>query len=475
MRSATPTGSGQGDKGTTVGESILIVEDEETLRKNLATFLAREGHSTASAASGIEAMDHLARHSFDIVVTDIQLGDLDGLDLLKRVHSEAPNTVVLMMTAYGSVNSAVEAFRNGAHDYLLKPFSLQELRQKINNIADYRKLIRENVTLRHEIQCQHDDFHMVAESKAIYGMKRLVRKVAASRSNLLITGESGTGKELVSRAIHSLSPNSDGLLVALNVAAIPDALIESYLFGHERGAFTGAERERCGAFRKAKGGTLFLDEIGELPLHVQPKLLRALEEKEITPVGADAPVKVDVRIITATHRDLEQMVEEGSFRQDLLLRINVLTVHIPPLRERVEDVPPLVTHFVKRFCIELKKPRLNVDNQFMRRLMSYHWRKGNVRELSNVIERAVILSEGDTLRVEDLPDVFQAPGPGSTTTDLRNAVKQFEYRHIASVLESVEGNRELAARALGISPATLYRHMERLRLAGYRFGTAANG
>ena len=457
-----------------MGECILIVEDEEGLRKNLATFLSREGHDAACAASGAEAVELLAQRSFDIVITDIQLGDVDGLELLKRVRSEAPDTVVLMMTAYASIKSAVEAFRNGAHDYLLKPFSLQELRQKINNIAQYRKLIRENAFLRREIQHQCDDFNMVAESEAISELKRLVRKVAASRSNLLITGESGTGKELVSRAIHALSPNPDSLLVALNVAAIPDTLIESYLFGHERGAFTGADRARRGAFRKAEGGTLFLDEIGELPLQVQPKLLRALEEKEIMPVGADVPVKVDTRVIAATHRDLEQMVEEGSFRQDLLLRINVLTVHIPPLRERVEDIPPLVTHFVNRFCRELRRPRLNVDNRVMRRLMSYHWSKGNVRELSNVIERAVILSEGDSIRVEDLPDVFQSPRASSTTTDLRKAVKQFEYQHIASVLETVEGNRELAAHALGISPATLYRHMERLRLAGYRFGAAPN-
>ena len=457
-----------------MGESILIVEDEETLRKNLPTLLAREGHNAASTASGTEAMALLAQQSFDIVITDIQLGDLNGLELLKRVRSAAPDTVVLMMTAYASINSAIEAFRNGAHDYLLKPFSMQELRQKINNIAQYRKLIRDNASLRREIQRQRDDFNMVAESKAIADLKSLVRKVAASRSNLLITGESGTGKELVARAVHALSPNPEAMFVALNVAAIPDTLIESYLFGHERGAFTGADRARRGAFRKAEGGTLFLDEIGELPLHVQPKLLRALEEKEIMPVGADAPVQVDTRVISATHRDLEQMVYEGSFRQDLLLRINVLTVHIPPLRERVEDVPPLVTHFVNRFCLELRKPRLNVDNQVMRRLMSYDWNKGNVRELSNVIERAVILCEGDTIRVEDLPAIFQAPGLCSTTTDLREAVMQFEYRHIAAVLESVAGNRELAAKALGISPATLYRHMERLRLTGYRFGTASN-
>ena len=458
-----------------VGENILIVEDEETLRKNLATFVARQGHRTAAAASGAEAMALLGQQSFDIVVTDIQLGDLDGLELLKKVQAEAPNTVVLIMTAYASINSAVEAFRNGAHDYLLKPFSLQELRQKISNIAQYRKLIRENTILRREIQRQCDDFNMVAESKAISDMKKLVRKVAASKSNLLITGESGTGKELVTRAIHALSPSRDALLVPLNVAAIPDTLIESYLFGHERGAFTGADRARRGVFRKAEGGTLFLDEIGELPLQVQPKLLRALEEKEIMPVGADAPVKVDTRVIAATHRDLEQMVQEGSFRQDLLLRINVLTIHIPPLRERVEDIPLLATHFVKRFCLELRRPRLDLDNQVMRRLMSYHWSKGNVRELSNVIERAVILSEGDTLRVEDLPEVFQAPRPCSTTTDLRQAVKQFEYRHIASVLDSAEGNRELAAHALGISLATLYRQLARLRLAGYPFGSTPNG
>jgi len=458
-----------------VAESILIVEDEETLRKNLTTYRSREGHGVASAACGAEAVALLAEQSFDIVVTDIQLGDLDGLELLKRVRAEAPDTVVLMMTAYASITSAVEAFRSGAHDYLLKPFSLQELRQKVNNIAQYRKLIRDNAILRREIQRQRDDFNMVAESKAISDLKELVRKVAASRSNLLITGESGTGKELVTRAIHALSPSRDALLVALNVAAIPDTLIESYLFGHERGAFTGADRARRGAFRKAEGGTLFLDEIGELPLQVQPKLLRALEEKEIMPIGADAPVKVDTRVIAATHRDLERMVQEGSFRQDLLLRINVLAIHIPPLRERVEDIPPLVSHFVNRFCLELRRPRLSVDNQVMRRLMSYSWSKGNVRELSNVIERAVILCEGDTIRVEDLPELFQTPGPRTPTTDLREAIKDFEYRHIASVLESVEGNRELAAQALGISPATLYRHMDRLRLAGYRFGAESIG
>ncbi|MGD8617207.1 MAG: sigma-54 dependent transcriptional regulator [Gammaproteobacteria bacterium] len=457
-----------------MAESILIVEDEETLGKNLATFLAREGHRAACAASGAEAMGLLGRQSFDIVLTDIQLGDLDGVELLKRVRSEAPDTVVLMMTAYASIHSAVEAFRNGAHDYLLKPFSLQELRQKIHNIAQYRKLIRENAILRREIQRQRDDFNMIAESSAISDVKALVRKVATSKSNVLVTGESGTGKELVSRAIHALSPNPDALLVALNVAAIPDTLIESYLFGHERGAFTGADRARLGAFRKAEGGTLFLDEIAELPLQLQPKLLRALEEKEIMPVGADAPVKVDTRVIAATHRDLERMVQEGSFRQDLLFRINVLAIHIPPLRERVEDIPVLVRHFVDRFCRELRRPRLDLDNQAMRRLMSYPWSKGNVRELSNVIERAVILCEGDTIRVEDLPEVLQAAGVTPSTTDLRQALKQFEYRHIASVLESVGGNRELTAHALGISPATLYRHMERLGLAGYEVGSEAD-
>ncbi len=309
----------------------------------------------------------------------------------------------------------------------------------------------------------------------------MIHKVASATCNVLITGESGTGKELVARTIHSLSPLCDSTFIPLNVAAIPDTLVESHLFGHQRGAFTGADKSREGAFRAAAGGTLFLDEIGDLPLHVQPKLLRALEQKEIMPVGSDTPIIVNTRVLAATHRNLEEMVNAGEFRRDLFMRLNVVIIHIPPLRERMAAIPLLARHFVTRHCRELGKPTLNIDHDAMQCLMSYNWNKGNVRELSNAIERAVILNEGDRITVKDMPAEIRDGGqhtsqnPGDamersgqhTALNLKEAMSDSERKHIAAVLEIVNGNREDAACMLGISPATLYRHMDNLGLKGY--------
>jgi len=451
-------------------ENILVVEDEDTLRQNIAMFLRDQGHNVTYTVSESDALAILKRQAMDIVLTDIRLEEGDGLNLLKQIHTLSPLTVVLVMTSFGSIDSAIEAFRNGAHDYLMKPFSLDELGQKVKNIEVYRRLIRENASLRQEIQRQHNSSNIVFKSRAVGEALDIVKKVARSTSNALITGETGTGKELVARAIHDMGPLRESVFLPVNVAAIPDNLVESNLFGHQRGAFTGAERSREGAFRAAADGTLFLDEIGDLPLHIQPKLLRALEEKEIIPVGSDTPIQVNTRIIAATNCDLEKMAKEGTFRRDLLMRLNVVIIHIPPLRERMEDVPLLAQHFVRQHCVELGKPILEIDMDAMHCLMSYHWRRGNVRELSNVIERAAILCEGQRIGRGDLPvDMCDSDQHKPLSMlSLRDAVQQFERRHVASVLESVEGNRDLAASVLGVSPATLYRHLDKLGLKGYR-------
>ena len=446
-----------------MGERILIIEDEESLRRNLERCLAELGHKVSCAACGEDAVGLLHREQFDIVITDIRLGDMDGLDILKRITSLSSQAGVLVMTAYGSLDSAIEAFRSGAHDYILKPFSLEEIEQRVKNIASNRNLQRQNALLRQEIQKCHNPSELVYESQSMKETYDLVCKIAPLKSNVLITGESGTGKELVARAIHELSGRRDGVLVPLNVSAIPETLVESYLFGHCKGAFTGAERSRPGVFRAAEKGTLFLDEIGELPLHVQPKLLRALEEKEITPIGCDFPIKVDTRIVAATHRDLDAMVKAGSFRQDLLLRLNVLRIHLPPLRQRIEDIPTLVTHLIKRHCDNFGRPPLCIEPEVMNYLMSCPWELGNVRELSNFLERLVIMSDRETIREDDLPKSFRTQG-GECPLHLKEAVSRAERNHIVSILRSVNGSRERAACALGISLATLYRHLDRLGL-----------
>jgi len=453
-----------------MAENILIVEDEETLRSNLARYLAGLGHNVRQTDSRQEAMSLLDMESFDIVLTDMRLGDGSGLDLLQEITRLAPFAVTLVMTAYSSTESAVEAFRRGAHDYLVKPISLDELSERINNIAKYRGLVRQNTVLRQEIQRRHNPLNIVSRSRIMADLLQMVRKVAQSASNILVTGESGTGKELVARAIHNLSPNSDAAYIPLNVAAIPDTLVENYLFGHRRGAFTGADRAREGAFRAAADGTLFLDEIGDLPIHVQPKLLRALEEKEILPVGSDRPIHVNTRVVAATHRNLDKMVAEGAFRHDLLMRLNVVEIHIPSLRERPEDIPLLVNHFIREHCNEMGIPIRLIDEEALKCLISHEWRKGNVRELSNVLERAVLLCEDDTIHASDLPaDIMEREQ--RTPLALKDAVRKFEFHHVTSVLETVDGNREAAAQLLGVSPATLYRHMERLGLKGFQAHT----
>ena len=442
-------------------DRILVVDDETGLRRNILCYLERRGYEVFGASSIQEARKLLDQATFDVLLTDLKLGDGDGIKLVNYIRNHEVDTTVLFMTAYASVESAIDAFRCGACDYLIKPFSLEELGNKIENIQRYRRLILQNTFLRQQVQNGAMKTRIIAKSKIMTKMMSMIEKVAATPSNVLICGETGVGKELVAKIIHELSGCGDGLFVPLNLAAIPDTLVESHLFGHRRGAFTGADTKRDGAFRAATNGTLFLDKIGELPLHIQPKLLRALENGEITPLGSDFPEQVNTRVVTATHRDLEMMVRDGSFRQDLYMRLYMFTVQVPPLRERREDTSLLVEHFLHHHCNAIGKTTCGVEDEAMSYLISYSWTRGNARELSNVIERAVILCDGERIRIEDLPHELVGTEQERSSLDLKTAVQKFELGHINTILESVNGNREKAAKVLGISVATLYRHLSR--------------
>ena len=438
---------------------ILVADDETGLRRNIISFLERHGHQAFGATSTQEARKLLDQISFHIALIDLRLGDGDGLDLVRYIKARGFQTAVLIMTAYASVESAIEVFRCGACDYLTKPFSLQELGKKIQNIEKFQRLIQQNAFLRQLVHSVAAQTTIVAKSAVMADMMSLVNKVATTPSNVLICGETGVGKELVARLIYELSGCRDGLFVPLNLAAIPDTLVESHLFGHRRGAFTGADGEREGAFRAASGGTLFLDEVGELPMHIQPKLLRVLENREITPLGSDLPEHVDTRVVTATHRDLDALVREGRFRQDLFMRLNMFTIQVPSLRERKEDIPLLAEHLLHRHCKTMGKMISGIEEEALSQLVGCSWRKGNVRELSNVIERAVILCNATHIRIEDLPPEIAGSERNRQSLRLKEAVRQFEQGHIQAVLESVHGSREQAAKILGISVATLYRHL----------------
>ncbi len=440
-------------------QKVLIVEDEETLRNNLSVFLQQRGYRVTAACSGKEAVQALEREDYDILLTDIYLRDIDGIEVLRQIQRLGLDTTPLVMTAYASVESAIEAFRCGAHDYLLKPFSFDDLSHKLGNISTYRQVIRENRVLRARLHGSEEPANIIYRSEIMRDLVEKVRKLAALRCNVLITGESGVGKELVARALHDLSTRHEQPFLAVNVASIPEELMESHLFGHRRGAFTGATEDREGLFRSANGGTLFLDEIGELPLTMQAKLLRAVEQKEIMPVGSDRSCHVDVRIVTATHRNLEVLVDEGRFRQDLLMRLDVARIEVPPLRARKEDIPLLARHFLARHAASVGKPHLTLSHQALHVLLMEDWSRGNVRELSNAIERAVINCDEDVILPRHLgPICGNAPCAGFT--DLRSAVRDFERRYIQSILESTGGDRDKASKILGISVSTLYRHLQ---------------
>ncbi len=439
-------------------DSILLVEDEDVLRGNIARFLGDAGYRVTQASTGAMALERLLAEDFALLITDLRLPELDGLSLLKRAVAECPETSVLIITAYASIETAIEALRHGAVDYMLKPIVLEDLRQKVVHLLEHRNL-KQHVALLRRGLCRHLGFEgMIGESLEIQHVFSDVEMAAPTDATILLEGESGTGKELLARAIHAKSARAERVFLPVNMAAVHSDTADAQLFGHLRGAFTGAVADRDGIFRSGRGGTVFLDEISELPLPTQAKLLRTLEAREVYPVGADLPEKIDVRLVVATNQDLEQLVANGRFRQDLFFRLNVFRIRLPALRDRREDIPLLVQHFWALHGRKLGRPTGAISNEAMRTLNGYHW-PGNVRELSNVIERAAILSGSGQLERGHLPpDMVSAD---EQPIPLKQAVEQFEQRHIAWVLSLAEGSKQDAARLLGVDVATLYRRLAR--------------
>jgi DNA-binding NtrC family response regulator len=444
--------------------NILVADDEEPTRKSLAELLREEGCQVTTVANGAEAIAEIDKQSFDVVVTDLRMPEVDGLGVLTHVGRVAPQTFVLLITAFASIETAVEALRQGAHDYILKPVIVDDVIARIRRLLEYRQIHWEVQQLRREVGSRFDFEQMiVGRNPAMVRLMEVIRKVAPTNSTVLITGESGTGKEVVARALHAMSHLKDKLFLPVNCAAIPENLLESQLFGHAKGSFTGAIGAQEGLFQRARGGTIFLDEIGDLPLALQAKLLRAIEQKEILPLGTTTPIKVDIRIIAATNRDLRKTVDDGKFREDLYYRLNVVGLELPPLRERREDIPALVEYLVRRHNVEMKKSFRGVDNATMRVLMALPW-KGNIRELDNVIEHAMILGDGEWITLADLPrsvptDQVAAASAGD---DLRGAMRVYEKTHIEGVLHRAANDKRKAADLLGLSLSSLYRKIEEL-------------
>ena len=445
---------------------FLIVDDQQSIRKLCMTIGTSLGFACSEAESAEAALSYLESHSADIVMADLMLPNMTGLDLLKQVKTLLPRTEVAIMTGHGSIESAVQAMKSGAYDYITKPFRVEEMKLMLQRMAEKVRLVAENEFLRERVSAEMDLNGIVGSSAKIQDVLRMVARLKDTRTPVLISGESGTGKELVARAIHFRGSFSKRPFVAVDCGSLVPTLIESELFGYEKGAFTGALKAKEGLFQAANGGTIFLDEIGELPLEMQAKLLRVLQEKEVRPVGSNDRVKVDVRVIAATNRDLEAAYRGGTFRKDLYFRLNVVTVHIPALRERKSDIPTLVHWFLDRYA---PQEPIQVTNAAMKCLLAYDW-PGNVRELENCIERAIALGNHKTIDVSDLPTALRsadatlpqlADGAHTGSTDLED----IERITIQRVFEQVNGDKVLAGKMLGISRATLYRKLKRYNIS----------
>jgi two-component system response regulator AtoC len=439
--------------------NVLIVDDEPNIRHMLATALRLEGYRPDTAATAAEALVHLRQSRYRVILCDIRLPDQSGLELLEQIKELDHHNIVIMISAYGSIDTAMEAVRKGAHDFLSKPFNPEEIILRIRKAEEQERLREENSRLQREIRERYSFQNILGKNSAMQGLFERVRKVASSKTTVLITGESGTGKELFARAIHYVSQRRDGPFVAINCGAIPENLLESELFGHVRGAFTGATGHKRGLFEEASGGTLFLDEIGELPLSLQVKLLRALQEEEIRKVGDTKTHKVDVRVIAATSRNLEEEVKQGRFREDLYYRINVVTVSIPPLRDRREDIPLLSEHYIRKFSEQNRREPRELSPAALQLIMRYRW-PGNVRELVNVLERAVLLSEGEQIEATDLPEALLAGAPAANLPPVEGfSLKQhraaLEKRLISEALRECRQKRAKAAALLGVSLRSL--------------------
>ncbi|MFP4190713.1 MAG: sigma-54-dependent transcriptional regulator [Candidatus Hydrogenedentota bacterium] len=437
---------------------ILIIDDDALMREYVEEALTRAGHACETVGNGREGVQLVRDRAFDLVVTDLKMTPMDGLEVLQAIQKESPDTRCIVMTAYGTVETAVQALKDGAEDYILKPFAPDELEVAVSKALERARMKQENRYLREEVNRPYDVAAMVGDSPAMREVYEQVQRVANSRATVLVRGESGTGKELVARALHYRSPRANKPFVKVNCAALSAGLLESELFGHEKGAFTGAHDRKIGRFELADEGTLLLDEVSEISLELQPKLLRALQEREFERVGGNRSIQVDTRIVSTSNRDLEEAVEQSEFREDLFFRLNVITIRIPPLRERKEDIPGLIHHFLARFAAENGRHIQGFSKDAEAALMDYDW-PGNVRELQNAVERAVVLSTSRTLEPRhfalESPTRKRAAGDGMFSVPFGSSVADMEKELILSTLERCHQNRSQAAQVLGISVRTL--------------------
>jgi len=457
--------------------SVLVVDDERSMREFLEILLAKQGHEVVSEASLSGALARVAETELDLVITDLRLGRDSGIDVLKAVKATSPATEVVMVTAFATTENAIQAMKLGAYDYVLKPFKVDELKLVVEKALEHRALVAENRVLRHRVGAKLHGEEIIGRSQAVEEVRQLVAKVAPARTTVLLLGESGTGKEVVARAIHERGGRREQPFVAINCGAIPEGLIESELFGHEKGSFTGATEQRPGLFEVAGSGTLFLDEVGDLPPQVQVRLLRALQERKIRRVGGSADIAVGARIVAATNRDLAEEVRAGRFREDLFYRLNVIQIRMPPLRERREDVPLFLAHYLARFAAELGKPAVRLSPEAERLLAGYAY-PGNVRELANVVERAVTLAEGDVVEPPVLPPAVRDAQPEVAAAeatklpeaglDLQAHLDAIERRILEQALDRTRGVKTEAARLLSLTFRSLRYRLAKFGIGGER-------
>ncbi|MDQ7063709.1 MAG: sigma-54 dependent transcriptional regulator [candidate division KSB1 bacterium] len=447
--------------------SILIIDDEPAQLQSLKSFLSRRGYEVFTATDGPEGLHLAEQHTIDLVLTDYRMPEWNGFMVLRKIKDLNPDIDVVVMTAYGSIEDAVDIMKAGAYDYLTKPIDLDELENLIKRVREKRFLIAENRLLKEQLRERFKFEAILSQSGEMEQVLNTAARVAPSKATVLIRGESGTGKELIARAIHFASPRKDKPFVVVNVAALSENLIESELFGHEKGAFTGATQQRRGRFEEADGGTLFIDEVGDIPLSVQVKLLRAIQFGQFERIGGNETRQVDVRIIAATHRDLETMMQAGEFRDDLYYRLNVVSIWIPPLRQRKTDIPVLVDHFIQKYAQENQKTVKGISREALDHLMKYNF-PGNVRELENMIERAVVLCRGETITTDDLPAPLQSfpekalLDPHDLEAGYEAKMRAFETEMIRTALQETGGNQSAAARLLGITERHLRSRLEKL-------------
>ncbi|MEW6614818.1 MAG: sigma-54 dependent transcriptional regulator [Thermodesulfobacteriota bacterium] len=442
---------------------ILVVDDEERMLNLLKKVLTKQGLSVQTSPNGIDALRKVEDTPFDIIIADIRMPEINGMEVLKAVKETRPDIYVILMTAFGSIDSAVEAMKKGAYDYITKPFKMDEIILAIKKALEEKRLRKEVASLRNEVRGKYRFDNLVGKSKVMHDVFDLIRRVSNSKSTVLIYGKSGTGKELVAKAVHYNSPRKDNPFVAVNCSAIPETLLESELFGHVKGAFTGAIATRKGLFEEANGGTIFLDEIGNVSLAMQIKLLRVLQEREIRRVGGTENIKVDIRLIAASNQNLEEAVKRGEFRDDLYYRLNVITINLPELKERQDDVSLLANYFLKKYTKEENEKIKSISKEAMNLLLNYNW-PGNVRELENVIERAIALGRYEEILPEDLPlnirnsqmiSVLKETLPENAT------IEELERDYITKILKKTKGHKINTARILGIDRRTLYRKLKK--------------